>query len=50
VIIDALRCCKVAQDCGIAGPLLGLSSYFMKSPPIQHRDEEARELVDEFAR
>ena len=50
VIIDALRCCKVAQDRGIGGPLLGPSAYFMKSPPIQYRDEEARELVDEFAR
>jgi myo-inositol-1-phosphate synthase len=49
VIIDALRCCKVAQDRGIGGPLLGPSAYFMKSPPIQYRDEEARELVDEFA-
>jgi myo-inositol-1-phosphate synthase len=50
VIIDALRCCKVAQDRAIGGPLLGPSAYFMKSPPIQYRDEEARELVDEFAR
>jgi myo-inositol-1-phosphate synthase len=50
VIIDALRCCKVAQDRGIGGALLGPSAYFMKSPPIQYRDEEARELVDEFAR
>ncbi len=49
VIIDALRCCKVAQDRGIGGPLLGPCAYFMKSPPIQYRDEEARELVDEFA-
>jgi myo-inositol-1-phosphate synthase len=30
--------------------LLGPSAYFMKSPPIQYRDEKARELVDEFAR
>ena len=50
MIIDALRCCKVAQDRGIGGALLGPSAYFMKSPPIQYRDEEARELVDEFAR
>jgi broad specificity phosphatase PhoE len=42
--------CKVAQDRAIGGPLLGPSAYFMKSPPIQYRDEEARELVDEFAR
>ena len=50
VIIDALRCCKIAQDRGLRGPLLGPSAYFMKSPPIQYRDEDARELVDEFAR
>jgi len=50
VIIDALRCCKVAQDRGIGGALLGPSAYFMKSPPIQYRDEEAREMVDEFAK
>ena len=36
VIIDALRC-KIAQDRGIGGPLLGPSAYFMKSPPIQYR-------------
>jgi myo-inositol-1-phosphate synthase len=50
VIIDALRCCKIAHDRGIGGPLLGPSAYFMKSPPIQYRDEEARVLVEEFAR
>src|SRR4029453_532333 len=50
VVIDALRCCKVAQDRGIGGPLLGPSAYFMKSPPTQYRDEEAPELVDEVAR
>jgi myo-inositol-1-phosphate synthase len=50
VIIDALRCCKIAKDRGIGGPLLGPSAYFMKSPPIQYRDEEARELVEEFAK
>jgi myo-inositol-1-phosphate synthase len=48
VIIDAVRCAKVALDRGIGGPLLGASAYFMKSPPIQYRDEEARQLVDEF--
>ena len=49
VIIDALRCCKVAQDRGIGGPLLGPSAYFMKSPPVQYRDEHARRMVEEFA-
>jgi myo-inositol-1-phosphate synthase len=49
VIIDALRCAKIAKDRGIGGPLLGPSAYFMKSPPVQHRDEEAREMVEAFA-
>jgi myo-inositol-1-phosphate synthase len=49
VIIDAVRCAKVAQDRGIGGPLLGPSAYFMKSPPVQYRDEEARVMVEEFA-
>jgi myo-inositol-1-phosphate synthase len=49
VIIDALRCCKVAQDRGIGGPLTGPCAYFMKSPPVQYRDEQAREMVDEFS-
>src|SRR5439155_2310534 len=35
VIIDALRCAKVAMDRGIGGPLIGPSAYFMKSPPVQ---------------
>ena len=48
VIIDAVRCAKVALDRGIGGPLLGASAYFMKSPPVQYRDEEARQLVEEF--
>jgi myo-inositol-1-phosphate synthase len=48
VIIDALRCCKVAQDRGIGGPLAGPSAYFMKSPAVQYHDDVARELVEEF--
>jgi myo-inositol-1-phosphate synthase len=48
VIIDALRCCKVAQDRGIGGPLLGPSAYFMKSPAVQYRDDQARDMVEEF--
>ncbi len=48
VIIDAVRCAKVALDRGIGGPLLGPSGYFMKSPPVQYHDDEARELVEEF--
>jgi myo-inositol-1-phosphate synthase len=50
VIIDAIRCAKLALDRGIGGPLLGPAAYFMKSPPVQYRDEEAREMVESFAR
>ena len=49
VIIDALRCCKVALDRGIGGPLLGPSAYFMKSPPVQYHDDEAHRMVEEFS-
>jgi len=49
VIIDALRCAKVAMDRGIGGPLLGPSAYFMKSPPVQYRDEDAHRMVQEFS-
>jgi myo-inositol-1-phosphate synthase len=48
VVIDALRCCKVALDRGIGGALEGPAAYFMKSPPVQHRDEIARQLVEDF--
>ncbi|MDY6054549.1 inositol-3-phosphate synthase [Micrococcus sp.] len=50
VIIDAVRAAKIALDRGIGGPILSASSYFMKSPPVQHHDEEARELVEAFIR
>jgi len=50
VVIDAIRCAKIALDRGIAGPLLGPSAYFMKSPPQQYTDEEAREMVEAFIR
>jgi len=46
VIIDAVRCAKVAADRGEGGPVLGPSAYFMKSPPVQYTDEEAREMVE----
>ena len=49
VIIDALRCAKIALDKGIGGPLEAASAYFMKSPAVQHRDTEAKEMVEEFA-
>ena len=48
VVIDAVRCCKLAMEQGISGSLTGPSAYFMKSPPIQYTDEEAREMVEEF--
>jgi myo-inositol-1-phosphate synthase len=48
VIIDALRCAKIAKDRGIGGPILSASSYFMKSPPVQYFDDEAREAVQKF--
>ena len=49
VIIDALRCAKLGLDRGIGGPLTGPCAYFMKSPPVQYHDEEARELVERFS-
>src|ERR1700681_390327 len=49
VIIDAVRCAKVALDRGIGGPLVGPSAYFMKSPPVQYHDDEAFRLVEAFA-
>jgi myo-inositol-1-phosphate synthase len=48
VIIDALRCAKIAMDRGIGGPILSASSYFMKSPPVQYFDDDAREAVQKF--
>ncbi len=48
VIIDALRCAKIALDRKIGGPLLSPSSYFMKSPPEQYSDEAARDRVEDF--
>jgi myo-inositol-1-phosphate synthase len=48
VVIDAVRCAKAALDRGIGGPLLGPSSYFMKSPPAQFADDVCRQMVEEF--
>jgi myo-inositol-1-phosphate synthase len=50
VIIDAVRCAKIALDRGIGGPLEGASAYFMKSPAKQFTDDQARELVESFIR
>ena len=48
VVIDALRCCKIALDNNIGGALYAPSSYFMKSPPEQYTDDVCREKVEEF--
>lgn len=48
VIIDALRAAKIAMDRGVGGPLLSACSYFMKSPPEQYPDSEARLAVEAF--
>src|SRR5579872_6002530 len=49
VIIDAIRCAKLALDRGIGGPLLGPAAYFMKSPPVQYHDDVAHRMIEEFA-
>jgi myo-inositol-1-phosphate synthase len=48
VIIDAVRAAKIAKDRGIGGPILSASSYFMKSPPEQYNDDQARQAVEKF--
>jgi myo-inositol-1-phosphate synthase len=48
VVIDAVRCAKLGLDRGLAGPLVAPSSYFMKSPPQQFTDQEARERTLRF--
>jgi len=50
VVIDAVRCCKLALDRGLSGAIEGPSAYFMKSPPVQYTDDQARQLVEAFAR
>jgi len=50
VIIDAVRAAKIALDRGIGGPLVSAASYFMKSPPEQYGDDEARDAVEKFIR
>jgi myo-inositol-1-phosphate synthase len=47
VVIDAVRCAKLALDRGLGGPLLGPSSYFMKSPPAQFTDDVCHRMVEE---
>jgi myo-inositol-1-phosphate synthase len=48
VVIDAVRCAKLALDRGLSGPLVGPASYFMKTPPKQFTDDIARRLTEEF--
>jgi myo-inositol-1-phosphate synthase len=50
VVIDAIRCAKLAMDRGIGGALTGPCSAFMKSPPQQYTDNEARDLTEAFIR
>jgi len=48
VVIDAIRCNKLALDRGLCGTIVGPASYFMKSPPVQFSDDEARRRTEEF--
>jgi myo-inositol-1-phosphate synthase len=48
VVIDAIRCSKLAIDRGLVGELVAPSAYFMKSPPIQYSDSEAHQMVEKF--
>jgi myo-inositol-1-phosphate synthase len=48
IVIDAVRCAKIALDRGLAGSLQGPSSYFMKSPPVQYHDDVCRRYTEEF--
>ena len=48
VLVDSIRCLKIALDRGVGGPLISASSYFCKHPPIQLSDDEARKRVEMF--
>jgi myo-inositol-1-phosphate synthase len=48
IVTDAVRCCKLALNHGVGGPLVGPSAYLMKSPPEQYPDPVARELTEKF--
>jgi myo-inositol-1-phosphate synthase len=50
VVIDAIRCCRIALDRGLKGTLLAPSAYLMKSPPEQWPDDEARHRLERFIR
>jgi len=48
VVIDAVRCAKLALDRGMSGPIVGPSSYLMKTPPQQYTDDVARQMTEAF--
>ncbi|CAG1006008.1 partial Inositol-3-phosphate synthase, partial [Anaerolineae bacterium] len=48
IIIDAVRCAKLGLDRGLSGTLEGPASYFMKSPPVQHPDDIARNITEQY--
>ena len=48
VVIDAVRCAKLALDRGLSGPILATSAYFMKTPPKQFNDDQARQMTEDF--
>jgi myo-inositol-1-phosphate synthase len=48
VVVDAIRCCKLAMNRGVGGALVGPSAYFMKSPPVQYSDDIARRMTEDF--
>jgi myo-inositol-1-phosphate synthase len=48
VVIDAVRCCKLALDNGLSGAMIEPSAYFKKSPPVQYTDDQARQMVEDF--
>ena len=48
VVIDAVRCAKIALERGLSGPIVGPSSYFFKTPPKQFRDNVCRDMVEAF--
>jgi myo-inositol-1-phosphate synthase len=48
VVVDAIRCCKLARDAGLAGPVLPVCAWTMKHPPRQMRDDDAKRAVEDF--
>ena len=50
IVIDAIRCCRVALDRGIGGALISPSAYFMKHPPAQGRGDGAQRMTEEVIR